>query len=231
MIILALQCYYPKILERKSLMDSIAQLCSAFDGTYAGQAMTDLYSLYTNIEGKTAEFCRSYNIACGPGCGTCCEYFMPDITECEARLVAAYLLFVLKDTALMDRVKEFALHESGPCPLYRADSPYHCSVYEARPLICRLFGACAYQDKNGKAEFRRCRYNVEETMPKKLVFEDDVPVMQDYSYALRALDEREGKVGFLAQKVSSMFDQLQFLSSMLDFDDSNPDDTPNPIAS
>lgn len=212
-------------------MDSIAELCSAFDGTYAGQAMTELFSLYKEIEGKTSAFCLSYNIACGPGCGTCCEHFMPDITECEARLVAAYVLFILKDRGLMQKVIDSVTQQKGPCPLYRFDSPYHCSVYEARPLICRLFGACAYQDKNGNAVFRRCRYNEEQTMPGLLVFEQDVPVMQDYSYALRALDDREGEVGFLADMVAAMFDQLQFLSGMLGFDDSNPDDTPNPIAS
>ena len=213
-------------------MDNIAQLCSAFDGTYAGQSMTDLFSLYLQIEGKTTEFCRSHSIACGEGCGTCCEHFMPDITASEARLVAAYLLFVVKDLDLIERVKAFAGNSKGPCPLYRADSPYHCSVYPARPLICRLFGACAYQDKNGNARFRRCRYNIEQTMPYSLTLEDeDVPVMQDYSYALRALDEREGAVGYLAHQVDSMFDQLRFLSSMLGFDDSNPDDTPTPLAS
>jgi len=31
--------------------------------------------------------------------------------------------------------------------------------------------------------------------------------------------------------VASMLDQLQFLAGMLDLDDSNPDDTPNPLAS
>ena len=68
-------------------------------------------------------------------------------------------------------------------------------------------------------------------MPEHIVFESDVPVMQDYSYALRSLDDQEGEVGFLPEKVASMLDQLQFLAGMLDLDDSNPDDTPNPLAS
>ncbi|MDX9983013.1 YkgJ family cysteine cluster protein [Sphaerochaeta sp.] len=212
-------------------MDSIAQLCSAFGGTYAGQSMTDLFSLYTEIEQKTASFCREHAIACAQGCGTCCEHFMPDITASEARLVAAYLLFIKKDEALIEKVQQSIGNQKGPCPLYRFDSPFHCSVYAARPLICRLFGACAYQDKNGSAVFRRCKYNEEKTMPEHIVFESDVPVMQDYSYALRSLDGQEGEVGFLPEKVASMLDQLQFLAGMLDLDDSNPDDTPNPLAS
>lgn len=212
-------------------MDSIAQLCSAFSGTYAGQSMTDLFSLYTDIEQKSNAFCSEYAIACGPGCGTCCEHFMPDITASEARLVAAYLLFIKKDSSLIESVRQNMGNQQGPCPLYRFDSPFHCSVYAARPLICRLFGACANQDKNGAAVFRRCKYNAEKTMPEHIAFTADVPVMQDYSYALRSLDDQEGEVGFLPEKVSSMLDQLQFLASMLEFDDSNPDDTPNPLAS
>ncbi|MDD3928969.1 MAG: YkgJ family cysteine cluster protein [Sphaerochaeta sp.] len=212
-------------------MDSIADLCLAFDGTYAGDAMRTLSELYTQIELETSSFCKQHEIACAEGCGTCCEHFMPDITTAEARLVAAYLLFVKRDRALMDRVLEFAGNTSGPCPLYRFDSPYHCSVYAARPLICRLFGACASQDKEGNALFRRCRFNKEETMPLLLKFTEDVPVMQDYSYALRSLDDGEGVVGYLPEKVASMMDQLQFLARMLEFDDSNPDDTPNPLAS
>ncbi len=212
-------------------MDSITQLCSAFAGTYAGQSMTDLHALYTDIEQKTTSFCNEFTIACAQGCGTCCEHFMPDITAGEARLVAAYLLFIKKDCALIEKVRQSIGNQEGPCPLYRFDSPFHCSVYPARPLICRLFGACAYQDKNGAAVFRRCKYNVEKTMPEYISFDRDVPVMQDYSYALRSLDDQEGEIGFLPEKVSSMLDQLQFLAGMLDFDDSNPDDTPNPLAS
>lgn len=211
-------------------MDSIAQLCSAFGGTYVGQSMTDIVALYTEIEQKNSAFCHEYAIACANGCGTCCEHFMPDITASEARLVAAYLLFIKQDAALIQKVRQSIGNEKGPCPLYRFDSPFHCSVYDARPLICRLFGACAYQDKNGSAVFRRCKYNIQKTMPDYVDFSVDVPVMQDYSYALRSLDDQEGEVGFLPEKVTSMLDQLQFLASMLDLDDSNPDDTPNPMA-
>ncbi|HBO36189.1 MAG: YkgJ family cysteine cluster protein [Sphaerochaeta sp.] len=212
-------------------MDSIMQLCSAFSGTYAGRSMSDLAALYSEIEQKTSTFCTTYSIACAQGCGTCCEHFMPDITASEARLVGAYLLFIKKDFSLIEKVRQSIGNQEGPCPLYRFDSPFHCSVYPARPLICRLFGACAYQGKNGFAVFRRCKYNEEKTMPEHIDFHSEVPVMQDYSYLLRSLDDQEGEVGFLPEKVASMLDQLQFLAVMLDMDDTNPDDTPNPMAS
>ncbi len=65
-------------------------------------------------------------------------------------------------------------------------------------------------------------------MPSSLIFDEDVPVMQDYSYALRSLDDGNGKVGYLSEMVSSLVEQLRFLASMLTLDDTNPDDTPTP---
>jgi len=215
------------------MMDSIGEICTAFSGTYAGEGMAALAELYDQIERETARFCFEHSIACGPGCGTCCEHFMPDITALEARLVAAYLLLVKKDAALTSKIVDAKNANSGPCPLYRFDSPYHCSVYPARPLVCRLFGVCANGDKDGNGVFRRCRYNEEETMPLKLNFGPEVPVMQDYAYALRALDSSATSVALLPKAILEQLEQLSFLVSMLSTqeDNSNPDDTPNPLAS
>ncbi|HKL59038.1 MAG TPA: YkgJ family cysteine cluster protein [Sphaerochaeta sp.] len=214
-------------------MDSIGEICAAYSGTFAGEGMASLATLYDQIEMETSRFCFEHSIACGPGCGTCCEHFMPDITALEARLVAAYLLLIKKDTALIYKLVDAKSATSGPCPLYQSDSPYHCSVYPARPLICRLFGVCANGDKSGNGVFRRCRYNGEETMPRHLTFGPEVPVMQDYAYALRALDSSAAEVALLPKAVLGQLEQLSFLSAMLtgQHDDSNPDDTPNPQAS
>lgn len=226
------QCYHLADLGESYKMDSIGHLCEAFKGTYAGEAMDALQTLYSTIETETTAFCKENEIACGPGCGTCCEHFMPDITTTEARLVAAYLLFIKKDEALIERVKESEGNTTGPCPLYCFNTPYHCSVYPSRPLICRLFGACANHDKNGNAVFRRCRYNVEKTMPEFLTLGGEVTVMQDYAYLLRSLDQESEEASMLGDAVSLQIEQLRFLASMLDLSDRpNPDDTPNPIAS
>lgn len=212
-------------------MDSIGEICTSFSGTYAGAGMEELAALYDLIEKQTSQFCNEFSIACGPGCGTCCEHFMPDITDLEARLVAAYLLLIKRDDRLIERLVEERDSTTGPCPLYRADSPYHCSVYPARPLICRLFGACANGDKQGNAIFRRCRYNLEETMPLALQLGPDVTVMQDYSYALRGIDSSGGDGEFLPKAILAQLEQLSFLIAMIETDRSNPDDTPTPQAS
>ncbi|MBI9095599.1 MAG: YkgJ family cysteine cluster protein [Sphaerochaeta sp.] len=214
-------------------MDSIGEICTAYSGTYAGEGMASLAELYDKIEEETLRFCFEHSIACGPGCGACCEHFMPDITALEARLVAAYLLLINKDTTLISNILDARKSTTGPCPLYRFDSAYHCSVYPVRPLICRLFGVCANGDKEGNGVFRRCRFNEEETMPLLLNFGPEVPVMQDYAYALRALDSSATEVALLPKAILEQLEQLSFLTAMLSGqdDNSNPDDTPNPQAS
>ncbi|MGB4406039.1 MAG: YkgJ family cysteine cluster protein [Sphaerochaeta sp.] len=214
-------------------MDSIGEICIAYRGTYAGEGMASLAELYDQIEEETSRFCFEHSIACGPGCGACCEHFMPDITALEARLVAAYLLLIKKDPELTSKILDARESTTGPCPLYRFDSPYHCSVYPVRPLICRLFGVCANGDKEGNGVFRRCRFNKEETMPLLLNFGPEVPVMQDYAYALRALDSSATEVALLPKAILEQLEQLSFLTTMLSCqdDNSNPDDTPNPQAS
>ncbi|AEV30708.1 putative Fe-S oxidoreductase [Sphaerochaeta pleomorpha str. Grapes] len=212
-------------------MNSLSFLCDTFLGTYAEESFKSLVELYATIEHDTQLFCFENSIACGPGCGTCCEHFIPDITNAEARLVAAYLLFVKNDQTLLDKLENFDQNSEGPCPLYDFGNAHHCTVYEVRPLICRLFGACASQDKNGSAVFRRCRYNTEGTMPMLLHFTNEVPVMQDFAYAIRSLDMDQVGARLLPEAVTEMAEQLKFLRSMLGFQNDNPDDTPNPIAS
>lgn len=214
-------------------MDSVEEICEAFRGTYAAEGMASLVTLYAKIEEETRRFCSEYAIACASGCGTCCEHFMPDITALEARLLASYLLLAKREGALLSELVSSREQTTGPCPLYQAEDPYHCSVYPARPLICRLFGACATADKGGNGVFRRCRYNKEETMPSHLAFGPEVSVMQDYSYALRSLDSSAREIGLLPKMVLEQLEQLSFLAAMIEKErvGVNPDDTPTPQAS
>jgi hypothetical protein len=134
----------------------------------------------------------------------------------------------MKDDALMRSAAEHRQSE-GSLPVVSVRLPFHCSVYAARPLICRLFGACAYQDKNGSAVFRRCKYKRRENHAEHIVLKAMCRSCR-ILYACGPWMIRKGR-WFLPEKVASMLDQLQFLAGMLDLDDSNPDDTPNPLAS
>jgi len=206
--------------EKSAMSQTIAQILKAFEATHHHQSMQQLAALYEEIEAQTTRFRQEFSIFCGAGCGTCCEHFNPDITALEASLVAAYLLLDEQKRPLIERLYNEGA-DDGPCPLYDPESPFHCTVYEVRPLICRLFGASASLDKGGKAVFRRCKYNSEETMPALISFDRPVATLQSYSYALRSLDGRD--VDLLSSQVRMLVEQLQFLISLLENDD---DDSP-----
>lgn len=206
--------------EKRAMSQTITHILKAFEATHHHQSMYRLALLYEEIEDQTARFKEEFSISCAPGCGTCCEHFNPDITALEASFVAAHLLLDEQKRTLVERLYAEGV-DDGPCPLYDPESPYHCTVYEVRPLICRLFGASASLDKSGRAAFRRCKYNTEETMPAFITFDRPVATMQSYSYALRSLDGRE--VDLLSRQVRVLVEQLQFLMSLLG---SGDDDSP-----
>ena len=107
------------------------------------ERLESLAYLYKRADSAVAAFVAASGVSCPFGCGSCCEGFVPDILPVEAAYLAAYL-------AASDRPRayEAAAGRLGArsypdgrqgCPLYRTDTPYHCGVYEARPLICRMF--------------------------------------------------------------------------------------------
>jgi len=207
------------------------KLVRLLGGTYLGESLGNLSALYDQIEDETSAFCDAYHIHCGEGCGTCCEHFMPDITSLEARMVAAYLLLIRKDLPLIDQLEKSI--GSDHCPLFDPDNPHHCTVYGARPLICRLFGACASTTKEGVAEFRHCKYNDAMTMPVHLVFHEDVPVMSAYGVQLRALDGGDGEVGDLSVAVTDALSIVKLLWNLAGRagEEDDDDSTPSPMAS
>jgi uncharacterized protein len=133
--------------------------------------LESLVELYRRADEAVAAFCAGSGLACPHGCGTCCEGFVPDVMPLEAAAVAAFLAG--KDKAAAWSLAGAGSHVPGDpdlavrgqssadrgqsCPLFTADSPWHCTVYEARPLVCRLFAFSAVRDKRGQSSFALCR--------------------------------------------------------------------------
>lgn len=69
------------------------------------------------------------SMQCDDGCGACCGII--PVTETEFQRVSRY-------------IKEHNItpveYRDGACPLYQGGK---CSIYPARPLICKLFGHSA----------------------------------------------------------------------------------------
>jgi Fe-S-cluster containining protein len=145
---------------------------------------------------------RGVPLSCPPGCGACCEPFIPDILQAEAAYAAAWILERAPDLA-----REIAAWKKGrdpampPCPfLLRLEDGARCAIYPARFLLCRLFGASGIRDKEGRAAFRPCaRMPLAEAYPERAdrraltgedlaeAFGTEPPFMADYATELAGL--------------------------------------------
>lgn len=216
---------------------NINELGKYLHGTHIAEIWQSLLTLYDSVDHYTVAFQQRHAISCPVGCGTCCEHFIPEITTEEASLVAAYILLVKQDCSLLNRLESF--DESSPvCPLYDKDSPFHCTVYPARALICRLFGACPSSDKQNRPIFRRCKYNTrndtpEFVLPQEFLFEEQpVSVMSVFGTQLKALTADQILMP-IHTSVLEAAGTLQFIERYFTDNDSGPDipNSPTPVAS
>ena len=161
--------------------------------------MTALREQYERIERETAAFSRETGIACPAGCGECCTAIDLPVSRPEAERVAEFLL---DHPAILERflAQTIAPPEAGkvPCPLYDAENlAAHCTVYEARPLLCRSFAFAAHREKDGTPVYAPCRKfrddpalapRVEAARTRTRAGNARLPIFPDESLALRALD-------------------------------------------
>lgn len=198
-----------------------------------GDPMRALLSLYEEVEAATSAFREGARgrlgqpggglprFGCPEGCGACCERFMPDILPAEADFAALWILGHRPELAERGRLAG----EKPPCPFYDRDSPEaHCSIYPARPLICRLFGYTAVATKNGLHAFSLCwampdpsgtgRRSWEgQDLAELLGFEP--PLMADFGLRLQSLlPESAATKPFLGPAIASSVSRLSFLLSM-----------------
>ena len=115
---------------------------------------------YAAIEEKTAAFGGATGIGCPPGCGECCTAIDFPVSRPEARRVAEFLLAT---PPALERFESRPIEDPRrlgrkvSCPFYDADNgEAHCTVYVARPLLCRTFAFSARREKDGVAAYAPC---------------------------------------------------------------------------
>lgn len=158
-----------------------------------------LDSLYAEVDAAVEAFASASGVACPFGCGACCESFVPDVLPIEAEYLASWLASSDPGRAYSFAANGISAME-GPegresCALYALDTPYHCTVYEARPLICRMFAFSSTRDKLGRPTFAACGRATVASAPRRAVGADLVkaygsepPVMADFGARLAAID-------------------------------------------
>ena len=130
-----------------------------FEGTVIYNVLTAVDSLYNDIDSDQKLWKTKSPMHCPDGCGSCCVHFEPEVYEAEALYLAAWMLEHQSERA--DRIAEagsdsFACGDG--CFLFNPDSPYHCTVYGGRCLICRLFGFSGDHGKDGVIRWKPCKY-------------------------------------------------------------------------
>lgn len=119
-------------------------------------------ALYQEADTAAAEVAAATGLACPSGCGACCESHDPHVTIADVEPIA--------DAAVADGTAVAALDRAlaapaGPCVYFAAGRrPGGCTVYELRPMLCRLFGFAAVRDKHGAAILAVCEVH-KATMP------------------------------------------------------------------
>lgn len=110
-------------------------------------------------------------LSCGPGCAACCLAFsvLPIEAACMRKAIGAL------PSVSRDRLKKNLPGDNERCPLLIDDL---CSIYAARPVICRTQGLpLAYVDEERQAiEVSACGLNFPDDhgfAPEHLLFLDE----------------------------------------------------------
>lgn len=223
-----------------AVAEHLVDISSILPPSLLAERLESLAYLYRRADGAVAHFTEISEVSCPHACGTCCEGFVPDIMPLEAAYVAVWLAGIDRDRAyklaasgLVPRVRDDG--RQG-CPLYADDTPYHCTVYEARPLICRMFGFAASRDKRGVPAYSVCRHGISGNGTRSAAgaalveaFGTEPPLMADMGSELVAIDPSSSAVRrSLPEALNEALAQVLFLVGMKGDDplDGGPDVRP-----
>ena len=150
----------------KSEIDHVLGL---LQGTREYEILTETERLYQTVKVAQSEWYEKSRFFCPDGCGSCCHNFEPDLLECEALYMAAWLLENQNENALKIAGANgvFPFDNGKTCPFFDEKNPYHCSIYGGRPFVCRLFGASCSGGKDGDSVWRPCRFYPENMLAER----------------------------------------------------------------
>lgn len=212
-------------------------------GTIVSDILSGMEKIYSDIEQKQSVWKQAGGPSCTEGCGQCCVSFEPDVLESEALYLAAWLIDnqPFKARQIAEGTFVSPRHDdAGGCFLFDPDSPWHCTVYEGRCMICRLFGYSGDYGKLGEKRFKPCRFLPQTELDKyhlehRQYIENELieqfgtlpPAMSDLmEQALSLTPGNEGSTTPLRDALPAAIKKLQWL--ILCNDNSSPDDGDQP---
>lgn len=163
--------------------------------------MTDLLANYRALLGKVDTLCRSIcdhwheQIQCRAGCDSCCR--LTSVLPVEAAVVAAAIATM--PPQLRELLRERASQpDDDRCPLLHQGK---CSVYAARPIICRTHGLPVYMKgevEKGRVDFCRLNFSGVRSFPAPAMIDLDqlnqVLISIDLLFRRECGEEKTGRV-------------------------------------
>ncbi len=221
------------------------EILKFLEGTREKELIDSLGEIYDDIEMCQEAWKSESSFSCLDECGDCCSHFEPDLLEAESLYLAAWILendFHLAQELMEGR--HISANNADGCILFDPSSPYHCTVYKGRCLICRLFGYAGDYDKEGRRRWRPCKFYPDD---KLLPFEHreyrgnelekissvPVPVMSDFmGRALALSPDSSGHTEALRDAVVKALRRLMLIAYIKGFDDDNGggNDSPAPLS-
>ena len=207
------------------------KITESLKGSVEEEILTSLEKIYDEIEEKQCAWKNCGGPRCIEGCGSCCHNFEPHILESEALYLAAWLIENQSERA-EKLINGTYLPPSGKfektCIFFDESTPYHCTVYNGRCLICRLFGYSGDYDKNGKIRFTACKFYPDEKLKEqklehrqyseeelKEIFGTLPPAMIDcMEQALSLMPETSSETKPIREAVPEAVKKLKWLLSM-----------------
>lgn len=169
-------------------------------------------SIYRTLSLKQIKFAETFHVACSEHCGKCCEHFTPDITETEAEFLAYGLIVEGRDEEILKLIENNKTENY--CPLYRKNNDFHCGVYKWRPLVCRLFGFAASDDKEGNPVFNNCKFNdIKCNVSTQLMknHPESLVIMKDYGIMVMELNNNDPSTRMLQPALKDAIEKVRFM--------------------
>ena len=221
-------------------MSQIAGVLEKLEGTSVYETLIQMEAAYERIACEQKQWYDAAKFYCPDGCGHCCEGFEPDLMEGEFLYMAAWLIENQNDIALQIAQNKFPFDNGKTCPLFNPASPYHCSIYNGRAFICRLFGASSFRSRNGDKTWRPCKFYPEDILAahkpplaKRQYSESETmqvlgavpPLMSDFTETIAA--SSNGETELIRDILPPTIRRLLWLINMNDNGNDNPNGSPS----
>jgi Fe-S-cluster containining protein len=121
-----------------------------------------IMEIYREMDALSSRFQNATGLRCLPACGNCCDSEEVEATIVEVIPLGWQILLSGEEERYLSAIEESEKIGNQRCVIYdparSREAGGCCSLYEFRPLVCRLFGFAARRNKKGELEFAACRW-------------------------------------------------------------------------